>query len=324
MSITRFPHGISSFGVPVLGGLGFGAQGGRAFFVDPVLGTAGNDGLSPQSPFKSITTAYAAATSDQNDVIFLLGKVSAGVSLAASLTWAKNAVHLIGVCAPTELNQRARIGHSANFSPMITVSGSGCYFANLYFIYGRGNAGNLINVKVTGNRNVFHNCHIAGPGNATEAGTAGFNLLDLNGGNANCTENLFDHCTIGLTTLPYTAACNQVVIEGYAARTVFRNCTFLARIEAAGGAGSVMQKTGAGDVGEFVLYRDCVFLSFGATAMTAAFTHPSTQAGYVILHQSMLCGNITDVAAATSTKIQATQYGETTTKIALAGLPTTV
>lgn len=323
MPLTNFPYGLSSFGIPLLGNsLGFGAQG-NVFFLDPVSGNDGFDGKSPDAAFKTLAYAYSKTTSDQNDVIYYLSRVASGLNLTATLTWANNATHLIGVGAPSLLNKRPRVGHSANFSPMIDVTGNGCVFSNLYFIYGRGNAGNLICLRVKGNRNVFDSCHIAGPGHATEAGTAGFNLLDINGLNANGSENLFRNCTIGLTTLPYTAACNQVVLEGYAARTVFDRCLFLARIDAAGGAGSVMEKTGAGDVGEFALFRDCVFHSFGAQAMTAAFTHPSTQNGYIVLHQCMLSGNITDVAASTSTKIQATQYGETAAKMVVAGAPAT-
>jgi hypothetical protein len=292
MGLTHFPHGVSSFGIPVLSDYGFGAQG-NVFFVDPVTGSDGNPGTSPDVAVKTLPQALSLATANQNDLIIYLSRVSAGLNLAATLDWNKNSVHLIGVCAPTLMNQRARIFHNANFSPMIKVSADGCLFENLYTSYGRGNAANLISLQVTGNRNVFRRCNIFGPGNATEAGTADFNLVDLQGDSAGgkCTETLFEDCVIGGSSLGISAAQFLLLLENFAARPIFRRCVFLCQVSAAGGAGTVFVKVGSTTgVGEFVEFDQCSFINTGSTAMTLAMTYDSTTVGKAILKSPVFVG----------------------------------
>lgn len=69
MSLTNFPDGISSFGVPILGQENRIITG-NVFFVDSVNGLAGNDG-SFQYPVATITQALAKCTANNGDVIFL-------------------------------------------------------------------------------------------------------------------------------------------------------------------------------------------------------------------------------------------------------------
>jgi hypothetical protein len=47
MALTNYSNGLSSFGIPVIGG-GIPAQTGRYIFVDAVTGVDGNDGNSPE------------------------------------------------------------------------------------------------------------------------------------------------------------------------------------------------------------------------------------------------------------------------------------
>jgi len=56
MALTNFPNGITSFGVPVIGGIGGIPFSGNWYFVDPVNGADGNDG-SADYP---LATLYAA------------------------------------------------------------------------------------------------------------------------------------------------------------------------------------------------------------------------------------------------------------------------
>ena len=53
MPFTNFPNGITSMGIPVLGGaaIPFGvARDAKVFFIDPRIGSDSNDGLSPRKP----------------------------------------------------------------------------------------------------------------------------------------------------------------------------------------------------------------------------------------------------------------------------------
>lgn len=64
MSITNFPAGVSSFGVPVTQGSVFG----KTYFVDATNGSDGNDGLSPTEAIKTITRVMVLAK--ESDTFF--------------------------------------------------------------------------------------------------------------------------------------------------------------------------------------------------------------------------------------------------------------
>ena len=160
MATTNFPNGVSSFGVPVLPPAGQ-AFTGKVFFVAPGAANAsdGNRGDSLSAPLATLYKAHSLMTSGNNDVCYLVGNGaasgSARLSLAnaqsvdstastGTLTWSKDACHLIGIAAPTNVAQRARIAPpsstytqatfgSGNF---IVVSGNGCLFQNLSIFNG--------------------------------------------------------------------------------------------------------------------------------------------------------------------------------------------
>ena len=58
MALTNFPNGVSSFGVPMIGGIGGIPLTGTWYFVNPAAGSDGNEGTSPESPFATIYQAY--------------------------------------------------------------------------------------------------------------------------------------------------------------------------------------------------------------------------------------------------------------------------
>lgn len=71
MSFTNFPNGVTSFGVPVVGGgQGFTSfWSGRVFFVDGTNGSNGNRGRHPTEAFQTLQAAVTAAGTD--DTIFI-------------------------------------------------------------------------------------------------------------------------------------------------------------------------------------------------------------------------------------------------------------
>ena len=124
MALTNFPNGVSSFGVPIIGGIGGIPLTGTWYFVDPLNGSDGNDGLAPSSALQTLYQAHNYMTAGKNDVAYLIGNggttATARLSLAlaqsidptvtaGTLVWSKNACHLIGEAAPTMVAQRARI-----------------------------------------------------------------------------------------------------------------------------------------------------------------------------------------------------------------------
>ena len=76
--------------------------------------------LNGEKVYGTISAALAAMTSGRNDVALLSPDSH---TQAANLDWNKNMCHLIGSYGPARQNMRSRIGHSANFTPVFTVSG---------------------------------------------------------------------------------------------------------------------------------------------------------------------------------------------------------
>jgi hypothetical protein len=192
MSLTNFPNGITSFGVPVLGTIGGLPFTGNYYFVDPVNGADGNEG-TPELPLKTLYGALAKCTAGNNDVVVLVGNGSStgsarlSTALAQSinsaattgtLNWNKDATHLIGVAAPTSVAQRARIAPPTgtytaatfNSDAFINVTASGCYFANLSVFCGfsTGSA-SMIAWTDSGSRNAYSNVNIYGMADAASA-----------------------------------------------------------------------------------------------------------------------------------------------------------
>ena len=69
MSLTNFPNGITSYGVPITGGKYTSFWRGRVWFVDGTAGSDGNSGLLPNQAYQTIQKAVTNAGTD--DTIFI-------------------------------------------------------------------------------------------------------------------------------------------------------------------------------------------------------------------------------------------------------------
>lgn len=293
MSLTNFPNGIASFGIPVVpSGL---PPGGNVFFLDPAHGSDSYDGKSPERAFATLATAYTALTANQNDILFYIAG-SSSLTLSATLTWSKNYTHFIGLAAPTHAAQRTRIFQLSTLtaaSPLITVSASGCIFSNLYVFQGVDDATSLINVSVTGGRNYFYNVHFAGGGHATQAIDGGASLkLDT----SNCEENLFERCTIGVDTIDAATGMVGLLMDGEAHRNLFRNCVFRMR---AGNAGAAfVEVADATGIDRDTTFDNCMFINNStATDMTSAFVIPAMGEPRLILLKDCMFHNVAKLDA---------------------------
>jgi hypothetical protein len=297
MTLTAFPNGASSFGVPMVGGVPFGPNS-VAWFVDPQNGVDGNDGQSPTTAFATLYRAQYAAAAGRNDVVFLLGTMSASSSTAGTarlslanavsaaaivgatvptdgvLTWAKNGVHLIGVAAPSQ-NSRARIAPpsgtytaatfgSANF---VTVSATGCIFANIS-VYQGFSTGTTAQIcwTDTGGRNVYENCEFLGMNDAASAQNASSRSVKISGSG----ESVFVNCQIGGDTTTRTVANASLELAGGTTRNKFVDCIFPFHTSNAGVLGIL--GTGANCVDRWNLFDRCTFfnaLDSSSTGMTA-------------------------------------------------------
>lgn len=236
----------------------------------------------------TIATAHSATVTGRNDVILLTPD---NHTQTAALTWSNNLTHMVGMFPPAMLNQRSRIGHSATAAPLLTVSGYGNMFSNLYFMYGLNNATDLNCLTVTGERNSFLNCHFLA-GHATPTDAAGFDLIRIH-----CNEGYYSNCTFGNDTVSWA---DGVLMELYGAadrscRVVFDNCLFIMNQDA--GADGTFLKTDAGMGTGVVIFRGCQFINVGTT-MTAAIN--STGLGNAKLFFDINCvfAGVTDICDA--------------------------
>jgi hypothetical protein len=256
-------------GVPALSGVPF-SKNAKYYFVDPANGSAGNSGLTPEYALAKVSEAEAKCVANQHDTVFYIAG-SSGCTESAAITWDKNYTHLIGICAPTEVAQRARIFQLSTLtgaSPLLNITATGCIFKNFYIFQGVADATSLINVQVTGGRNYFENVHFAGGGHATQAIDGGASLK-LNAAE----ENTFVRCTIGVDTIDAATGMMGITFDGEAHRNVFRDC--VVRMRAGnGGAGfvEVIDSTGIDRDNTFI---DCLFLNNSGTDMTSGFVIPA-------------------------------------------------
>lgn len=308
--LTNFPNGITSFGVPVLGTIGGLPFTGNYYFVDPVNGADGNDG-TPELPLKTLYGALAKCTAGNNDVVVLMGdgtaagtarlstalaKEISSTATTGTLTWNKNATHLIGVAAPTLVGQRARIAPPTgtytaatfNATKFIEVTASGCYFANLSVFCGfsTGNA-NMVAWTDSGSRNCYSNVNIYGAADAASAQGTGSRSLVINGGG----EHTFINCVLGGDTVTRTVANATLEFAGGTARNSFINCTFPFQTSAATVLGIKAAAAAAAD--RWQQFVGCNFINnVGSTStqMSGLATLAASMGGQLLMKNCTLLG----------------------------------
>lgn len=292
MPISNFPNGASSFGV-VLPASGYiGPSQGNVWFVKPVSGNDGNDGMTPQTPFATLAHALSSATAGQNDIVYLLAESNTASATtdyqSTTLDWNKDLVHLIGVnCGPL-LGQRSRISNlstAAAMAPLFKVSANGCLIANIEVFQGTPGSGTTsIAMQVSGQRNRIVNCQISGNGDLTGVtDVAGTRSLKVSG-----SENIFQHCYIGLDTVIRGTQTEEVEISA-GARNTFESCHF----ETYTSLSTFKMVTVATGCDRFVKFLDCDFLAVqnitSAVAPTGAIGI-TTMNGQVIVKNPYLYG----------------------------------
>lgn len=266
---------------------------GNVFYCDAVNGSDTTGDGSSEKPFASLLNAYNACVSGHNDVVVLVGDggTTATQRQTAAFTWAKNATHLVGDCSPSLYSQRARIapGTAATaYTPLMTISGSGCNFENIQFWHGFATGTTAqICLSITGSRNVFKGCQIAGMGDAASAADAGSRSIKLATGG----ENLFKDCSIGIDTVTRSAANASVEFASGTARNVFKDCVFPFMTSAATPLGFI--GSGAACHDRHQIFENCHFLNAagsGSTTISGLGTLAAASGGVLVFKQCMLVG----------------------------------
>ena len=307
--MTTFGDQVFQFGGAPLGSgmlpvLGYGA---KAFFVHGSSGAAGNSGLSPKDPVKTLTQAYALMEDGRGDVAYILNDGSSSASVRdVALVWAKDNCHIVGLGAPA-INQRVRIAPPTTstvdidaYTPYLTLSASGCIISNVSWFQGQSEDSASIGIKVSGSRNYFNNVSIITGASQSTADQALTYQLQVTG-----SENVFEKCWIGQNTVNRSNVANSNVAFGsgstdYAERNIFRDCIF--PMKADGAAPTYICAKANNDVGTFNLFERCTFINTGSSTITQAVNWVATS-GLCFLKDCAFYGQ-TDITTGNDATVQ--------------------
>ncbi len=307
MGTTHLLSSLEVLGVPTMGIAGAPMFTGNWYFVDAVNGNDGNTGAA-DSPLATVYVAYSKMVSGNNDVCVIVGSGSTAATQRLSvanaqiatpsattgtLTWAKNACHLIGMTAPTRVFQRARFAPptgvytaatfgSGNF---VVVSGHGCYFSN-FSVFNGFSTGGAAQIAWTdsGGENFYYNVNIQGQADAYSAQHTDSRTLKITGTSG---DNTFVNCVFGTDTVTKTVANATLEFAAGTPRNTFINCTFPFQTSSADVLGII--GTGNACMDRWQLFEDCTFINnikSTSTAMTVLTSLSTASPGGLILHKN--------------------------------------
>lgn len=223
--LSNFPNGISSFGIPVMGGGGLPATFGDVFFVDFRKGSDSSDGKSTLRPFKTLSKAYAMATTNNNDLILIDGDST--VSESSEIAWTKNRIHVIGLDGgPGRLVQQGaklQLATASTDDAVVTVTGTRNSFYNLKVIQAATAATALHVWKFAGEGNYYQNCSfIFGVIDNLDLTTSSEGLMGEDAGT-------FVNCSFGTDVLLTSAARTVMSIDAVTGGNAdgMKSCRFI-------------------------------------------------------------------------------------------------
>jgi hypothetical protein len=284
MGLSNFPRGVSSFGIPMLGGFAGIPFSGNYFFVNPTSGSDGNKGTSPGQPFKTIQGALLHCVSGNNDCIFLEGNAPQ----TATINWNLNQTHLFGVSPPTLAGKQAKISclsGATPFNTLVNVTGLGCYFSNFGATFGFPTGSAALNWVENGGDNCYDNVEFLGFGDATvTTGTA--NLTAARALTIHTNNNSFRNCLFGADAVIRNAANATLELTNAASRNSFEDCTFEAQLGSSAAAAVHVLGAATNFIDFWTTFKRCRFYNdtkSGATAMSQAFNLASSAGGFILL-----------------------------------------
>jgi len=247
--------------------------------------------------FTSVTDAYDATDTNNNDVILMDGG-SVSHKVTSMLTVSKNRVHFRAMEGGTRRlsNQRCLISNSgagvATDTAMVKVTGTGNTFKGISFKNNWTVTENLFAVDFSGSTGYFENCtfHNLGSAHLTNANAAALHLT------ADDVE--FVECELGADTVKMTASGGQVVkMDGASTRAIFRDCLF--RVWSSQTNYTLFNLVGDGS-NNLQLFKNCSFSNRvnGGVTLAVAVKSSAATAGDVEFDTNCYCAGCTDFATA--------------------------
>jgi len=256
MKTTNFPNGMTSQGMPVVGG-GMPFTFGTYYYVNP-NGNGGN-GLSADSPFSTIAEAYAACVSNKDDVIVL--STNSAHAVTAMLDVSKNRVHFVGDQFGRAFGQRARITMGittvATDIAVMKNTGVGNTFTGIKFDSSNTKDESLYAVAEGGEYAVYNSCEFYKSTDLDESLAAEL----LHNGDSTTYRNCTFGSNVGVIAGAIIRPCvllTRETLTGKVSRDgLFDNCRFWRF--AGNTANAFIWSTLATDVERCLEVRDCIF-----------------------------------------------------------------
>lgn len=311
---------------------------GRIFFViedsDPSVvqemmnNLVGYDPSGVARKFGTLAEAYAACTSNANDVIVLSGHTTH--ALATGIAWSKSRVHVIGMDGGDRITQQGakiEVSGAVDIAYVLKVTGVRNTFENLKVIQSSTHANALNVVQFAGEGTKWKNCSfLFGTNSNTDLTTSSEALVGEDSG-------IFINCSFGSDNILSTGARNIFAFDAItgsasggagAKNNRFIDCEF---IVCSSSASAVLVKVVDTAAVEYLnFFKNCTFHAIlhagaGGVAITNAVQSIASLTGGCInfyLPASFNCTNFCDTLTA---KIMT--YGPITSVVAgEAGTPT--
>ena len=130
MGLTNFPHGVSSFGIPQLGGGGIPATTGDVFFVDSgsAFAADGNAATSPDQPAATIDGAINKCAANNGDQILVMPGHSENITGTIAMDVAGVSVFGLGSGFT-----RPQVIHTGT-AGIVSITASSCRWSNIIHI----------------------------------------------------------------------------------------------------------------------------------------------------------------------------------------------
>lgn len=261
-------------GIPLVGS-GLPITPGNIYFVDYGNGSDGNKGTLDK-PFKTISKAYSQVTSNNNDVIALIG--SSTHVLTEMLSVAKNRVHFIGVdgSGGRYYGQQAKVslGVTTAATDIGTIQNTGVRnsFQNIKFINNNTVDEGIYCVVEAGEYALYDFCEFY---KSTDLDVTGAAELAMNGDSAwirNSTIGSNANAISGAVKRPCVILTKGIVSGKVSRDVLFENVRMWRW--AGNSANAFVWATTATDVERVMEFKDCLF-----NVTTKSTATPSVAAG---------------------------------------------
>lgn len=285
------PSEIAGFGLPL--------TFGKIFYVDATNGSDGNDGLSADNAFATIAAAYAACTTNNNDLIVLSGY--ADHTITSMLSLSKNRVHIIGTGNYGNSNDQSSkivmgVTTATTDTAAVTVTGTRCSISNVKII-SNNTLSQCVAALYAGGEGTSYN-------NVTVENNVQLNQTAVYDAIIASDSSTFNNCEIGNDNVQRSVARHTTLFGVSAAapakNNYFNLCTFKMNTTA---AGSAHIQAGTGDCINFNnIFRSTVFATYvnagaGAVANTVNVITNASVTGKLMFDINTFSGVGTKMAA---------------------------